>query len=136
MCQEVGHTFGLDHQDEVFGNYNPVTCMDYTNAPAGGLVGGFNYGPSNEDPNQHDYHQLVTIYSHLDTTNTGFQSVGRGSAGNDLSEWGRLIRSTNSGRPRSSNATSAMVARCSHSSSGRTKLKLENKQILWLIKIF
>lgn len=99
MCQEVGHTFGLDHQDSVFGNYNLGTCMDYTNAPAGGVVNGFNYGPSNEHPNQHDWDQLVTIYTHLDSTNTSFQSVGRGSAAsNDASEWGRLVRTTNSGR--------------------------------------
>src|SRR5512144_2970387 len=30
MCQEVGHTFGLDHQDENFYNANLGTCMDYT----------------------------------------------------------------------------------------------------------
>jgi hypothetical protein len=34
MCQEVGHTFGLDHQDENFDNLNLGTCMDYTNDPA------------------------------------------------------------------------------------------------------
>src|SRR5262245_26631587 len=32
-CQEVGHTFGLDHQDEIFDNANLNTCMDYTNSP-------------------------------------------------------------------------------------------------------
>ena len=31
MCQEVGHTLGLDHQDEIFDNVNLGTCMDYTN---------------------------------------------------------------------------------------------------------
>jgi hypothetical protein len=31
MCQEVGHTFGLAHQDENFTNPNLGTCMDYTN---------------------------------------------------------------------------------------------------------
>lgn len=99
MCQEVGHTFGLDHQDEVFNNYNLGTCMDYTNAPAGGIVNGFNYGPSNEHPNQHDYDQLVTIYTHLDSSTTVGQTVVRGAAaGNDASEWGRLVRSTNEGR--------------------------------------
>ena len=34
-CQEVAHTFGLDHQDETFGNTNLGTCMDYTNNPLG-----------------------------------------------------------------------------------------------------
>ncbi len=38
MCQEVGHIFGLDHQDEVFNNPNMGTCMDYTNDPDGTLA--------------------------------------------------------------------------------------------------
>jgi len=87
MCQEVGHTFGLDHQDEVFANPNLGSCMDYTNDPDG--------PPSNEHPNQHDYDQLVTIYSHLDSTTTVGQSLPAAIANLDLSEphqWGRLIR--------------------------------------------
>ena len=59
MCQEVGHTFGLDHQDENFNNANLGTCMDYTNDPS-----------TNQHPNQHDYDELVTIYSHFDSTTT------------------------------------------------------------------
>ena len=43
MCQEVGHTFGLDHQDETFDNPNLGTCMDYTNDPS-----------TNQHPNTHD----------------------------------------------------------------------------------
>jgi hypothetical protein len=65
MCQEVGHTFGLDHQDENFTNPNLGTCMDYTNNPA-----------SNQAPNAHDYEQLETIYSHLDNTTTVGASAG------------------------------------------------------------
>jgi hypothetical protein len=30
MCQEIGHTFGLDHQDESGADLN--TCMDYANS--------------------------------------------------------------------------------------------------------
>lgn len=59
MCQEVGHTFGLGHQDETFDNANLGTCMDYTNSPE-----------SNQHPNAHDYAQLEAIYSHLDSTTT------------------------------------------------------------------
>ena len=65
MAQEVGHCFGLGHQDENFNNADLVdacgiqTCMDYTNTPAGQC-----------NPNGHDYDQLVTIYSHLDATTT------------------------------------------------------------------
>jgi hypothetical protein len=59
MCQEVGHTIGLDHQDENFNNANLGTCMDYTNNPS-----------TNQHPNAHDYNQLVSIYSHVDNTTT------------------------------------------------------------------
>jgi hypothetical protein len=59
MCQEVGHTFGLDHQDENFNNANLGTCMDYTNDPS-----------TNQHPNAHDYDELAIIYSHLDSTTT------------------------------------------------------------------
>jgi len=78
-CQEVGHDFGLDHQDEGFGPPNLGTCMDYTNDPDGGGA----YGPSNEHPNTHDYQQLNTIYNHDDgfttataSTNFGIRQVG------------------------------------------------------------
>jgi hypothetical protein len=70
MCQEVAHTFGLDHQDEVFDNANLGSCMDYTNDPDGGAGGASSSDPSNEHPNAHDFDQLVTIYSHLDSTTT------------------------------------------------------------------
>jgi hypothetical protein len=98
MCQEVGHTFGLDHQDENHTNINLGTCMDYTNDPSGTL--GTNGTLSNEHPNQHDYDQLATIYSHLDSTTT----VARASAAstmpsaasrgnlNSRAQWGQLIR--------------------------------------------
>lgn len=59
MCQELAHTFGLDHQDEEFANANLGTCMDYTNNPLG--------PPSNERPNTHDYEELEAIYAHTGT---------------------------------------------------------------------
>ncbi|MGH3330864.1 MAG: hypothetical protein ACRDPJ_06090 [Nocardioidaceae bacterium] len=81
-CQEVGHTFGLDHQDEVFDNPNLGTCMDYTNNPS-----------TNQHPNQHDYDQLVSIYSHLDSTTTvGMAAPSRQpQVGNDPSSWGKHV---------------------------------------------
>lgn len=88
MCQEVGHTFGLDHQDENFSNPNLGTCMDYTNNPTG--------PPSNEHPNSHDYEQLETIYAHLDSITTVSQMIAR--QGNhdgdavDAVEQGKSIR--------------------------------------------
>src|SRR6266508_6040944 len=50
-CQEVGHTFGLDHQDENFDNPNLGTCMDYTRDSS-----------TNQHPNSHDYEELLCIY--------------------------------------------------------------------------
>ena len=97
MCQEIGHTYGLDHQDENFSNYNLGTCMDYTNDPDGGSQ----YGPSNLHPNQHDYDELVTIYSHLDNTTTvGNAAVANGQNidTNDPGQWGRATAFNNAGR--------------------------------------
>lgn len=74
MCQEIGHTFGLDHQDEDFFNLPVGSCMDYSADPT-----------LNQQPNQHDFEQLETIYnSHLDSINTMNQAI--------LSRLGRLVR--------------------------------------------
>lgn len=93
MCQEVGHAFGLDHQDENFNNANLGTCMDYTNDPT-----------SNQHPNDHDYDQLATIYAHLDSTSTVGASApsgpgkGKGAGSAASGGWGRLVATTNGGR--------------------------------------
>ena len=72
MCQEVGHTFGLDHQDENFNNANLGTCMDYTNDPS-----------SNQHPNSHDYEELEIIYAHLDSFTTVGAAAPTGAAHSD-----------------------------------------------------
>ena len=85
MCQEIAHDFGLDHQDEDFDNANLNTCMDYTSNPE-----------SNQHPNQHDYQQIQTIYSHLDSTTTvGMVASG---IGNGASSWGKHVSSSANGR--------------------------------------
>jgi hypothetical protein len=93
MCQEVGHTLGLDHQDENFDNPNLGTCMDYTKDPS-----------TNQHPNQHDYDELVAVYTHLDSTNTVLAYVGGGTSkvkpesvghevdSSDPSAWGQAVR--------------------------------------------
>lgn len=103
-CQEIGHDWGLDHQDENFDNYNLGTCMDYTRAPQGGVYNGFDYGPSNEHPNAHDYDELVTIYSHNDGFTTATPMLVRGAAtvepaGTTPAEWGTPVRRDALGRP-------------------------------------
>ncbi|MDQ3615372.1 MAG: hypothetical protein M3393_01840 [Actinomycetota bacterium] len=82
-CQEVGHTLGLDHQDENFNNANLGTCMDYSNDPS-----------TNQHPNSHDYAQLQSIYKHLDSTTTVGATALRSAqpqVGNDPDTWGRQV---------------------------------------------
>lgn len=93
LCQEVGHIFGLDHQDENFNNANLESCMDYTSSPG-----------TNQHPNFHDYEQLEIIYAHLDSVTTvqsgklnsqlGLSSVKELVDSNfeNSSDWGREIR--------------------------------------------
>jgi len=97
MCQEVGHTLGLDHQDENFNNANLGTCMDYTSNPG-----------TNQHPNQGDYDQLRCIYDptafgqtltspnhscvgtgHLDSSTTVAASLPSGAA---APGWGAVVR--------------------------------------------
>jgi hypothetical protein len=104
-CQEIGHTFGLGHQDEDFYNANLGSCMDYTVNPI-----------LNQHPDDHDYDQLALIYNHLELgndddgggncnprspkCNAGFDGP---PAFDDLDldgpgQWGRLIGASASGR--------------------------------------
>jgi hypothetical protein len=86
VCQEIGHTFGLDHQGEDFDNPNLGTCMDYTSDPI-------------NQPASHDYEELEIIYSHLDSTTTIKSAPGLSNLDLDHpSEWGQLMKSTRGGR--------------------------------------
>lgn len=107
MCQEVGHTFGLNHQDENFNNANLGTCMDYTSDPS-----------TNQHPNTGDYDQLLCIYDpatsgftlktsthsctgtgHLDTTTTvGAAALNAAASQSWQSEFGRQVATTNNGK--------------------------------------
>ncbi|MBI4214249.1 MAG: hypothetical protein HY534_08075 [Chloroflexi bacterium] len=96
MCQEVGHTFGLGHQDENFDNPNLGTCMDYTRNPLG--------PPANLHPNQHDYDQLVAIYNHLDSrstvkTTSSLAGSAPSEGGDTPAQWGQPIRRDAHGTP-------------------------------------
>lgn len=105
-CQEIAHDFGLDHQDEGFGPPNLGSCMDYTNDADGGGA----YGPSNEHPNSHDFDQIQTIYSHLDSTTTiasPWDVVAKQALRPptmeeilaDAGQWGMPVRFDGKGRP-------------------------------------
>lgn len=52
-CQEIGHDYGLGHQNENFSTDLTTSCMEYTSVPSG-----------NEHPNDHDMEQLALIYGH------------------------------------------------------------------------
>jgi hypothetical protein len=91
-CQEVGHTLGLDHQDESFSNANLNTCMDYTNNPG-----------TNQHPNSHDYDELASIYEHLDSTTTvsNITSLPAATINGGFetrAEWGKHLRTSHNGR--------------------------------------
>jgi hypothetical protein len=73
ICQEVGHTFGLDHQSETGESLN--TCMDYY------------HNTSDNDalsthPNQGDYDELLCIYdptyAHKTLSSSGHKCRGTG----------------------------------------------------------
>lgn len=92
MCQEIAHTFGLDHQDEDFYNTPLGTCMDYSTDPA-----------LNQHPNAHDYEELEIIYAHTDTTTTLSQRSASSRQNEDIDHdnprtWGKEIRKSKDGR--------------------------------------
>lgn len=89
MCQEVGHTLGLDHQDEDFNNKPLGTCMDYSNDP-----------DPNQHPNQHDYSMLQEIYGHSHLNEVAVGDMPAAMANGDFStpeSWGQLFSAKTNG---------------------------------------
>lgn len=89
-CQEIGHDYGLGHQDEDFNTDNTNSCMDYTSLPAG-----------NESPDAHDYEQLLTIYNHTESGSNLATSASApaGEPGDTPTDWGRPVHFDRQGRP-------------------------------------
>jgi len=97
VCQEIAHTFGLDHQSTDGSSQN--SCMDYfsnTGANATSTL--------STRPNYHDFEELATIYAHVDSTSTvASQSTSKPSAADtditdDANSWGMLMSQSNNGR--------------------------------------
>jgi hypothetical protein len=95
MCQEVAHTFGLDHQSTDGSSLN--TCMDYfsnTGSNAGSTA--------STTPNKHDFDELNIIYAHLDSSTTvaarTAPPASRSEVTDDPSTWGNLARQSQNGR--------------------------------------
>lgn len=91
-CQEIGHDYGLGHQDENFMTDATTSCMEYTSWPSG-----------NTTPNQHDYDQLEAIYTVGTTTGGGGKPRGKPAAlpnvGNTPESWGTPVGYLPNGKP-------------------------------------
>lgn len=85
-CQEIGHDYGLGHQDENSNTDLTNSCMDYTNVPAG-----------NEHPDQHDYDQLLAVYNHVDAASS--LPASQAAIGDSPASWGRAVKADKQGRP-------------------------------------
>ena len=90
-CQEIGHDYGLGHQNEDFATDLTTSCMEYTSQPAG-----------NEHPDAHDYEMLLDIYAHSDGGGSGpggGKPPKKFDAGNHHSDWGQATGFDAQGRP-------------------------------------
>lgn len=103
VCQEVAHTFGLEHQSTDGSSQD--SCMDYFSNTGVNAT-----STLSTKPNAHDFEELNRIYSHLDSTTTvaaiaaQVAAFGRGPGadgrdiGDDPQSWGQLVRQSPSGR--------------------------------------
>lgn len=85
-CHEIGHTLGLDHQDENLRNSNLGTCLDLTDKPR-----------TNQHPNLHDFGELSAIYRHTDGATT-VKGLAQKDATKATGDWGRAMRVDKNGR--------------------------------------
>ncbi len=86
-CQEIGHDYGLGHQDEDFNTDATTSCMEYTSIPAG-----------NEHPDSHDYNQLLAIYNHLESASATSTLANQQALGNSQAQWGKAVGVDKHGR--------------------------------------
>lgn len=92
ICQELAHTYGLDHQSEDGSSQN--SCMDYFSNTGANAT-----STQSTTPNAHDFEQLNSIYAHLDPTTTVAPALA--SAASDVTDdpksWGELKRQSKDG---------------------------------------
>lgn len=95
MCQEIAHTFGLEHQSESGTSLN--TCMDYFSNTGVNAT-----STRSTRPNKHDFDQLRSIYSHTDSSTSLAAATSPITSGADISDdpmsWGQRIRQSVGGR--------------------------------------
>jgi hypothetical protein len=103
ICQEIGHTWGLDHQDTSGAAY--YTCMDYFSNTGSNAT-----STTSTTPNQGDYNELLCIYDpssngktltsttngithtctgsgHLDSSTTIGAAIAKGAAATQVPSW-------------------------------------------------
>lgn len=96
MCQEIAHTFGLDHQSTDGSSLN--TCMDYFSNTGVNATSTLSISP-----NTHDFDELNIIYKHLDSTTTVASGAASAASttpdpSDDPINWGYLMRQSPDGR--------------------------------------
>lgn len=95
VCQEIAHTFGLDHQSEDGSSQN--SCMDYFSNTGANATSALS-----TRPNAHDFEQLNTIYSHLDSTTTVAPMAAEQNLADDVTDdpktWGEWVREASTDR--------------------------------------
>jgi hypothetical protein len=95
VCQEVAHTFGLDHQSTDGSSQN--SCMDYFSNTGVNAT-----STLSTKPNAHDFEELNIIYAHLDTTTTVASLAALAASASEVSDdpnsWGQLVKQSANGR--------------------------------------
>ena len=95
MCQEVAHTFGLDHQSTDGSSQN--TCMDYFSNTGANAT-----STMSTTPNTHDFEELNIIYGHLDSTTTVAAKTSPAASASEVTDdpnsWGALVSQSPDGR--------------------------------------
>ena len=94
VCQEIAHTFGLDHQSEDGSSQN--SCMDYFSNTGANAT-----NTASTRPNAHDFEQLTLKYNHQDTTTTVAPMAPASQSDVDDADpntWGDFMRDRSRGR--------------------------------------
>ena len=93
VCQEMAHTFGLDHQSTDGSSQN--SCMDYFSNTGVNAT-----NTASTQPNAHDFEELNIVYAHLDSGTTVSPSVAA-SAADEITEnpqsWGDFMADKSQG---------------------------------------
>lgn len=96
MCQEIAHTFGLDHQSE--NGSSQDSCMDYFSNTGVNAT-----STLSTRPNLHDFEMLNALYDHIDNLTTVAASPALARTQSDVRDedpqsWGRFVSEMSRGR--------------------------------------